>query len=709
MNTLLSRLGGAAARRPWRVLAAWLLAAVAVVGIAATAGGTLADDYTMPGTDSQHANDLLEARFPAQAGATARIVLHARDRAVPVASIASVSERVRRLPHVTGITPAGVAADGRTAVLAVQYDVPVTAVQPKEAAAALESAAAPARAAGLTTEFGGEVLDNVYEQGKADVIGFGLAAVILLVAFGSALAAGLPLAIAALGLGIGMTLVSVLAAFTHVSTIAPTLAAMVGIGVGIDYSLFIVARHRQQLLEGMAVHESVARAIGTAGRSVVFAGSTVLVAICGLAFSGVPNFVTMGFATAIVVAVSMVAAITLLPALLGLAGKRVLPRRVRRQARSLDREPAASRWARQVTRRPWPYLLGSLAVLVALAAPTLSLQLGQSDAGSEPTSNTDRRAYDLVAQGLGRGANGPLLLVADLKRLPFESLPALGAKLASLPGVVSVSPVTVSPNHDAAVITVVPSTGPQEDATDALVRSLRRDVLPAGVSVTGPTAAYIDFNRRLQDRLPLVIGVVVAASFLLLVLVFRSVIAPAKAAVLNLLSIGAAYGAIVALFQWGWGTSLLGLERAVPVTSFVPMFMFAILFGLSMDYEVFLLSRIREEWDRTGDSRESVVAGLAGTGRVITSAALIMVAVFAGFALDTSVTIKMMGVGMAVAIFVDATVVRMVLVPATMVLLGRWNWWLPAWLDRLLPQVSLQEPSAVVPGPRASEREPALV
>jgi RND superfamily putative drug exporter len=412
----------------------------------------------------------------------------------------------------------------------------------------------------------------------------------------------------------------------------------------------------------------------------------------------------MGVATAVVVAVAMVAAVTLLPALLGLVKMRVLSRRTRRTKPAVVAPEATltGRWAAHASKHPWRYGIASFIVLITLAAPVVAMNLGQSDAGSEPTSSTARRAYDLVTTSFGTGANGPLVVTVDLDR---TSADGLADRIAAVPGVAAVAPAVFNAAHDAAVITVTPTTGPQDVKTEALVSRLRSDILPAGASVTGATAAFMDFNQRLQDRLPLVIAVVVGSSFLLLVLVFRSIIAPLKAAVMNLLSIGAAYGAVVALFQWGWGTSFLGLERAVPVSAFVPMFMFAILFGLSMDYEVFLLGRVREEWDRTGDARGSVVSALSSTGRVITSAALIMTAVFAGFAMDGVVAIKMMGVGMAVAIFVDATLVRLVLVPATMVLLGRWNWWLPRSLDRILPG-SIHAPHLPVP---ERSPEPALV
>ncbi|NHC44446.1 MMPL family transporter [Motilibacter aurantiacus] len=718
MSTLLHRVGDGAARHPWRTLGAWLLAAALLGGLAGTVGGSLTDDYDIPGTDSTRATSLLRDKFPDHAGATARVVLHSRSGPVDEAAAAQVAARLAAVKHVGAVEPALRSADGRTAVLNVRFDVPVTGVDAAATAEAFEQAAAPAVESGLQAEYGGEVLDQVYEQGAAELVGFLLAGVVLLAAFGSLLAAGLPLAVAGVGLAVGMALVTLTARFTDVSTIAPMIASMVGIGVGIDYALFVVSRHRQQLLAGTPVVESVARANATAGRSVVFAGSTVLLSICGLALSGVPNFVMMGVATGICVAVCMTAAVTLLPALLGLAGTRVLSRRARRAMahgasakRTSHKTPLAGRWGAHAAAHPWPYAVASLLLLAILAAPVLAMRLGQSDAGSEPTSSTARRAYDLVSEGLGPGSNGPLLLAVDLTRADAPDPDALRDTVAAAPGVVAVSPVLRNPAGDTAILTVTPSTGPQDDATDALVSRLRASVGSDAVAVGGSTAAFMDFNQRLQDRLPLVIGAVVGAAFLLLVLVFRSVVAPLKAALMNLLSVGAAFGAIVALFQWGWGQSFLGLDGPVPVNAFVPVFMFAILFGLSMDYEVFLLSRVREEFARTGDSARSVVEGLSSTGRVISSAAAIMIAVFVAFAATPTLSIKMMGVGMAVAILVDATLVRLVLVPATMVLLGSRNWWLPTWLDRVLPPSDVHEGGVLLPGQRrpADEDRAALV
>jgi len=701
MNGLLSRIGSAAATRPWRFVTAWVMAAVFAVAAAGAVGGTFEDEYGMPGTEVQRAADLLTERFPGRAGTEAHIVVHSSTRDVPASVLRVVQHRAGRLADVTAAGPPAVSADGRTALLRVQYGVELGDLVPAQELEALEDAAAPARRAGFTTEYGGPVIDQVFEPGRSELVGFALAAVILLVVFGSLLAASLPLAISAVGLGIGMSLVTVLAGVTRVSTYAPTLAAMVGIGVGVDYALFVVARHRTQLLAGTDVTASVAAAMRTAGRSVFFAGLTVLVAICGLVLSGSRNFMTMGFATAVVVAVCMTAAITLLPALLGLAGTRVLSKRVRRALeagtyRASSRRPLAARWGELAVGRPWSCLIISLCLVLTLAAPLLAMDLGEGDAGNEPTSKTNRRAYDLIAVGFGPGANGPLTIAVDLRQGRVD-LSVLQRRLAEVDGVASVAPPVLNATQDTAVLSVVPTTAPQDAQTADLVAQLRSRVLPAGAGITGPTAGAMAFSERTQERLPHVVGGVVLVSLVLLVMVFRSIVAPIKAAIMNLLSVGAAYGAVVALFQWGWGKDLLGLEAAVPVNAFVPVFMFAILFGLSMDYEVFLLSRVREEWDRTHDRRRSVVEGLAGTAPVITSAALIMIAVFAGFGFNDRVPVKMMGVGMAVAVLVDATLVRMVLVPSTMVLLGRWNWWLPGWLERRLPTLPVEVPEQARP------------
>ncbi|WP_412516942.1 MMPL family transporter [Actinomadura madurae] len=704
MSRLLYRLGRAAAVRPWRFIAVWVVLVAAMAGLAGVAGGALHDDYTLAGTGSQRATDLLEERFPALSGADARVVVHAKAGAVDRAKLDAASAELRGLPHVSAVDPAQVGKGGATALVTVRYSVPVTDLEPGETLDLLRSATKNLDAAGYQVEFGGQVPENVTAPGGvAEAIGIVAALVILLLAFGSVVAAGLPLAVALAGLGVGVSGITLVAAVTDVATTAPTLATMVGLGVGIDYALFVLTRHREGLAEGLDVPEAVGRAIATAGLSVLFAGFTVLLALCGLVLSRIPVFMTMGFTTGLVVAATVLSAVTLLPAVLGLAGRRVLRRRDRAAGAAIGVDsPRVRRWAGHVGRHPWPWLLGAAVLMLALAAPAAGMRTWPSDASSEPTSNTVRQAYDLVADGFGPGANGPLVVAVDLAKTDPGALPGLGERLARTDGVTAVSPPQLSPGRDAAVIMVTPEYGPQDERVTGLVDRIRADALPPDAEITGLTAAYVDLSRMLSERLWPVIGAVVATSFLMLMIVFRSLLAPLKAAAMNLLSIGAAYGVLTAVFQWGWGAELLGLPHSVPVSSFILLLMFAVLFGVSMDYEVFLLSRVREEWLRHGDARGSVTRGLAATGRVISSAALIMVAVFLGFAADPGLVIKQMGVGLAVAVALDATVVRLVLVPATMSLLGRANWWLPRPLARVLPDIDLHggaEPAG------AAERE----
>ncbi|WP_346046032.1 MMPL family transporter [Actinomadura chokoriensis] len=703
MSRLLYRLGRAAASRPWRFVVVWLAIVAAAAGFAGMAGGSLHDDYTLAGTGSQQATDLLRERFPALAGADARVVVHAKSGQVDPAKLAAAAADLRRLPHVSEVGPAQPSPDGATALMTVRYSVPVTDLAPGETLDRLRSATEGL--AGYQVEFGGQVPENVTAPGGvAEAIGIVAALVILFLAFGSVVAAGLPLAVALAGLGVGVSGITLAAAVTDVATTAPTLATMVGLGVGIDYALFILTRHREGLAAGLDVPEAAGRAIATAGLSVLFAGFTVLLALSGLVLSRIPVFMTMGFTTGLVVAATVLSALTLLPAVLGLAGRRVLRRRDRDAGAAITVEsPRVRRWAAHVGRHPWPWLLAASVLMLALAAPALGMRTWPSDASSEPASNTVRQAYDLVADAYGPGANGPLVVAVDLEKADRGVLPGLGERLAGTDGVAAVAPPVVSPHRDAAVIMVTPEFGPQDERVTGLVDRIRADALPPGAEITGLTATYVDLSRMLSDRLWPVIGAVVATSFVMLMIVFRSLLAPLKAAAMNLLSIGAAYGVLTAVFQWGWGAEPLGLPHSVPVSSFILLLLFAVLFGVSMDYEVFLLSRVREEWLLHGDARGSVTSGLAATGRVISSAALIMVAVFLGFAADPGLVIKQMGVGLAVAVALDATVVRLVLVPAAMALLGRANWWLPRPLARVLPEIDLHGGAGPAP---AAEREP---
>jgi RND superfamily putative drug exporter len=699
MSSLLARIGGATAAHPWRTIISWLIILVAALGLSTAFGGSPRDDYRVPGSPSQAGTDLLASRFPSYAGADARVVVHDRhDRPIGPATLAGLRSELAKVEHVSVVSEPRLSLGGDTALIDVRYDVPVTEFKGSEGVDALRVATGPTERASLQVELGGQVPENFSApSGTAEAIGIIAALVILVIAFGSIVAAGLPLAVALTGLGVGFAGIGLLSSVINVSTTAPTIASMVGLGVGIDYALLLVTRFADGLRSGLDRRAAAAAANGTAGLSVVFAGTTVVVSLLGLKLAGLSTYATFGYATLLVVVAIMLVSITLVPALCSLAGPRVLPRSQRRDYLAgvvIVPDPAkpslTRRWAERVGRRPLRYAVAATLVLLALAAPVLQLRTWPQDAGSQPTSSTTRLAYDLVAKEFGPGANGPLLIAADVGRLGPQGVAGLIARLAAEPGVAGVAPALLDANGDTAMIFVQPTTGPQDERTTELLDRLRTTVLPTGAHVTGLTAAFADISDRLAARLWLVVAFVVGLSLILLTVVFRSAVISVKAAVMNLLSVTAAYGVMVAIFQWGWGTGLVGLPHAVPVSSWVPILMFAILFGLSMDYEVFLLSRIREDWLATGDARGSVVRGLADTGRVITSAAAIMVAVFIGFALDPDVTVKMMGVGMATAILIDATLVRMVLVPATMAMLGRYNWWLPAWLDRILPHLDIE-------------------
>jgi putative drug exporter of the RND superfamily len=731
LSKALLRLGASAARHPWRVIATWLIAATLAVLAAVAFGGRTADSMTAPGLDSQRAAELIERARTGQEGMTAQVVVTPLDDGATFfdddgarTALTRLRAEVKRLPHVLGASDragaldAGrdtavrgglVSADGRIAVVRVQYpDQSRLSAEDLDALVGLGD-----RLRGelpLRIEMGGSLFYAFSDPdgGASELIGLLAAAAILFLAFGSLVAAALPIGMAVFGLTVGVATMTVLAGVTEVPTFAPVLGSMVGLGVGIDYALFVLARHREYLARGLDPHEAAGRAVATAGRPVVFAGGTVVVSILGLAVANVPFMTVGGLAVSIVVLIMVLASVTLLPAFLGAAGPRLgragrIGRALRTRSRgrlARRRDPAAGaahaagwrRWIGHVSRHPVPYAVGAAGLLLTATLPVLGLRVGLPDDGSLPQSRTERRAYDLVAEGFGPGTNGPLVIAVD----PTGDggvVDRLASTVAADPGIASVAPTHIDRATGIATLVVFPTTSPQDKATADTIARLRTDVLPTAIGqgparahVGGAAASLSDVGRRTSQRLPVLVAAVLAMSFLLLMLVFRSVLVPLKAVLLNLLSIGAAYGVMVAVFQWGWGGALIGLEATVPIVSFIPMFLFAILFGLSMDYEVFLLSRVREEYLRTGDNGTAIVEGVSRTARIITSAALIMVAVFLSFAVAEDPSTKMFGLGLATAIFIDATVVRMVLVPATMTLLGRTNWWLPKWLDRMLPR-----------------------
>lgn len=729
---MLERIARWSYRRRWAVVGIWAVALIGTNFLGSSAGGEFSQDFSLPGSESQKATDLLRERFPEFAGDTAEIVFKTED-GVDDPEVKATMEKlfaeIQDIKHVIGVNSphseqgaAQISEDGTIAFATIRFEDLGGEPIPIEVGKKILALGDKYERPGLTIEPGGNVIifSEFEEPGAAEGVGFLAAILILLIVFGSVLAMALPILMALIGIGIGMALIMIFANFLNVPEFTPQLAAMIGIGVGIDYALFIVTRYRQHLHAGDDPERANLIAIVTAGRAVLFAGTTVVISLLGIllmGFSFVEGIAVGGAAT---VLVTMLASVTLLPAVIGFVGKNIDRFKLPWFHRG-DKPGHVSawfRWSRLIQRRP--ALLGSVAlvVLVALAIPVFSMELGFADAGAGGTNRSSRRAYDLLSEGFGPGFNGPLLLTAEIDEpTDLEQLEGLTQQLQEVEGVAFASPPIPNQNGDAAIINVYPTTSPQDERTARLVADLREEILAEAtgdnpeVLVGGLTASVLDFSRVNGERLPILISVVLVLSFLLLVVVFRSILVPLKAAIMNLLSIGAAYGVVVAIFQWGWGKDLLGVETTAPIEAWVPMMLFTILFGLSMDYEIFLLSRIREEYVRTKDNALAVANGLAVTARVISAAAAIMITVFLSFVFGFDErAIKLFGMGLAVAIFVDATIVRMVLVPATMELLGDANWWLPKWLERILPKFSIEAHASETLDldPMEIEEEPGL-
>jgi putative drug exporter of the RND superfamily len=700
----LGRLGALVHRRRGGVVLGWIAALIAVIALAPLLKGSSEADFQTKGSESARASALLEQRFPGRSGDSVTVVWKASDARSPQVQqrVNGFLQRAERLPAVGDAGEPRVSRDGTIATTTLELDRPGFDV-PDATGTKLIDLAKQSSGDGLTILLGGNVIRNAEGGGSPEGVGLLAAAVVLLIAFGSIVAAGLPLAVALFGLGISTSLIGVLAAVVDVPDFAPAVAGLLGIGVGIDYALLVLTRFRATLNGGTDVEGAVVEAVATAGRSVLVAGTTVLISVLGLFLMGVSYLQGVALSASLAVLVVMAAAVTLLPALLSLAGPRVNKLRIPGLGRTLARErPApAARWSRFIQRRPWPAAIVGAAIVLALAAPVLGLRLGFPDEGNDQAGSMTRIAYDAVSEGFGPGANGPLLLVAETPRSTGpQELQRLASAVRADRDVAFVAPAQPSPDGRAAVMAVVPRSSPQSDATTRLVKRLRGDVVPGAltgtgvtVHVGGTTAAFVDQSDLVSRRLPLFIAGVIGMSFLLLLSAFRSPLIAAKAGLMNLLSVGAAYGVMALFAGGGWfGSDLLGIDQSVPVAPFIPVMMFAILFGLSMDYEVFLLSRVREEYLGHGDTARAVAEGLAKTARVITAAAAIMVVVFLAFVTSGEIFLKLLGIGMATAILVDATAVRMVLVPALMQLLGRANWWMPRWLDRAVPRLAPEAP-----------------
>jgi RND superfamily putative drug exporter len=707
MASFLYRLGRFTFRRRWLVTGLWLAILAAALTGAATLSSPTSGALRMPGTPSQEAIDLLQERFPqaAAGGATARVVFAApagqRLTAAPAkAAVEQVVGELRQAPRVVAVTDpfssAAVNPAGTVGFAQVTYRVATQDLTDGDRDA-LIAVAERARTTGLTVEVGGDALQPQNEQGLGEVIGVAVAAMVMVITFGSLVAAGLPLLTALLGIGVGVGAVTAATGFVELSPTTPILALMLGLAVAIDYALFIVSRYRQELGDGHDPLDAVGRAVGTAGSAVVFAGLTVVIALAALSVVGVPLLTQMGLAAAFTVAIAVVIALTLLPAMLGFAGHRVLPRRSRGRTTSetaVGRTTTfGTRWARWIARRPVVALLVTVAALGIVAVPALDLRLGMPDDGTAAPDTTQRKAYDLLAAGFGAGFNGPLIVVVDTPPGAAETSAAqVARRITDLPGVAAAATGAVNPAGDTALLTVIPGGGPGDSTTRDLVQAVRRldgAIAGTGIGVTGLTAVNIDVSTRLGDTLVPYLAIVVGLAFVLLMLVFRSVLVPIKATLGFLLSVAATFGAVVAVFQWGWAAGLLGVERTGPIISFLPVILIGIVFGLAMDYQVFLVTRMREDHVRGAAPREAVITGFGHGARVVTAAAIIMVSVFAGFIIAPDPVIKSIGFALAVAVLFDAFVVRMTIVPAVMTLLGRAAWWLPGRLHRLLPDLDI--------------------
>ncbi|MFE0102446.1 MMPL family transporter [Streptomyces sp. NPDC059009] len=713
MATFLYKLGRLAFRRRWYVALIWVALLVGVGAASSMAPKPPADSFSMPGTESQKAFDLLEKKFPAASadGASARVVIRAPEgeKLTAAAQKAEVEKLVGALgkgPQVASVADpykaGAVSKDGSTAYAAVTYKVPGMELTDK-AHDAQTKAIDDTRKAGFTVEAGGDAVEAEQEMGgSAELIGIAVSAVVLLITFGSLVAAGMPLLTAIIGVGIGVSGIAALGSALELSSTTSTLATMIGLAVGIDYALFIVSRYRAEIAEGREPEDAAGRATGTAGSAVVFAGLTVIVALSGLAIVNIPILTKMGLAAAGTVAVAVLIALTMIPALLGFARRVVLRRKDRKKspadfaaAATHGKPKLGTRWARFVLRRPLPVLLLAVVGLGAVAVPATSLELGLPDEGTSAPDSTQRKAYDMLSESFGKGFNGPLTITVDGKDAAGAA-DTVGKELKKVDGVVAVAPPQANKAGDTAIFSVTPSTGPSDHKTEELVKEIRSTVggleakTDAEILVTGQTAMTIDFSQTLNDALIPYLLLVVGLAFLLLMLVFRSVLVPLKAALGFLLSVAAALGAVVAVFQWGWLADVFGVEQPGPIMSMMPIFMIGVVFGLAMDYEVFLVTRMREAYVHGARPGEAVVTGFTHGGRVVAAAAIIMTSVFSGFIMENNDMVKMMGFGLAIAVLFDAFVVRMAIVPAVLALLGKGAWWLPRWLDKVLPNVDVE-------------------
>lgn len=724
MTNWLYRFGKNCGHYGWIILGIWVVTIATLAIVTNKYGGQISNTFTLPGSNSQKATDIIKQSFPAANNGTAQIVFHANSGtlATPQAqkSINELIAQVSKLPQVAHVAnpfaavpgSGGVSVDKAIAYSTITYNVPLLSLT-KDNISALKNTVQPFRSNNLQIELGGNLFATYSnpDTGNSEKIGVIAAAFILLITFGSVIAMGLPVISALSGLGVGTMIILIVARFVDIPGSGPAVATMIGIGVGIDYALFIISRHRENLANGADMAESIGRTLATSGQAVIVAGGTVIIANLGLLLVGIPIISAIAYATAIAVASAIIVSLSLLPAILGVLGTRINSLKIdflHRSAQKSDRQKAKTsfwgQWAHRVTNHPWRYIIGSLLVLSLLIVPVFKLKLGSPNPEATPTKETQRRAYDLVSQGFGVGINAPLIIAVQLPQDQAQNqvvLKKLILDVSKTDDVLAVTPPTFSANQTAALITVIPKTAQNDPATTQLVKTLRDQTIPSAIQdsplrayIGGTTAAFIDITTQISRRMALFIGVVLLLTFLLLMVVFRSLFIPFKAVVMNLLSVLSAFGVIVMIFQWGWGRNIIHLSAIGPIISYVPMMIFAILFGLSMDYEVFILSRVREEYNKTGDNKAAVIEGITRTSRLITAAALIMISVFMAFVISDDPVIKMFGMGLAFAVFIDATIIRLILVPATMDIAGKANWWFPTWLKKVIPNVHLEDEAA---------------
>jgi RND superfamily putative drug exporter len=708
MTRRLTRLADIAYRHRGKMVLGWLAAMVVIIGVGSSLAGDFNANYDTPGSDSQAASNITKDRFGGYSGqeinAVAKDPNGFANEAQAAQRLQPFFAQAEKVEHIDPHTPIRLSQNRQIASTTLPMTVPGWEMT-KDQGTQLINAAEDNDGNGLEIKLGGDPIYAAQSQSSPEGLGFLGAAIVLLIAFGSVVAAGLPLGIALAGLGISSAgLIPLLANVMDVPDWTTAVSGLIGIGVGIDYALLVLTRFRSAMRDGKDRHDAVVEAVTTAGRSVILAGCTVVIAVLGLMLTGLTYMYGVAVATSLAVLVVMLASITLLPAFLSYLGPRVDKLRIPLLGRALraDRQPTgdspAARWSHVVQRRPWPFAIGALVILLALAAPALGMRLGFPDAGNDPPDTMTRQAYDLNTEGFGPGSNGPVVIAAELPtRSDSATVDTLAKRIRGDQDVAFVPPTRINQAGDAAIVTVIPKSSPQDQTTEDLVHRIRDDYVPAStagsgvtVKVGGVTAALEDQSTYMTDRMPLFIAGVVGLSFLLLLIAFHSPLISLKAGVMNLLSVSAAYGVMTLAANGGGLSNLIGIDHEVPIAPFMPVMMFAILFGLSMDYEVFLVSRIREEYLRHGDTRRAVADGLAKTARVITAAAAIMVVVFLSFVTSQEVFLKLFGIGLASAIFLDATLVRMVLVPAVMSLLGKWNWWIPSWLERRLPRLDVE-------------------